>query len=136
MNYSTYNATHTANSLSPVGIFFFVILVAAIYIYSAYCLYLIAQKTNTPNAWYAWVPILNLVLMLQIIGKSLWWILAVFIPLVNIFVIIWIWAKISEVRHRPWWWGILMIINPINLIILYFLAFKEAKIEPELTPAA
>jgi hypothetical protein len=38
-----------------------------------------------------------------------------------------IWWKIAEERRRPGWWGLLMIISPLNLIILWLLAFKEAE---------
>ena len=49
------------------GIFLFVMLfVLAIYVVMAISLMKIATRTNTPNGWFAWIPILNLVLMLQI----------------------------------------------------------------------
>lgn len=108
------------------GGIFFPILILALYIYTAYALYKIAEKTNTPNAWFAFVPILNIALMIQIARQSLWWLLALLVPLVNVIVIIWLWMKVAEARNRPSWWGILMIIGPINLIVLYFLAFKDA----------
>lgn len=103
----------------------FPLLLLIIYGYFAYCLYKIAQKTNTPNSWFAFIPLLNVILMVQIARKSLWWVLALLVPAVNIFVAIWIWMLIAEERRRPKWWGILMIVGPINLILLYFLAFRE-----------
>jgi hypothetical protein len=36
--------------------------------------------------WEAIVPIYNLFVMLQIVGRSGWWLIALFIPLVNVFV--------------------------------------------------
>ncbi len=118
-------STTTSTPMSPVAVLVFVVIILAIYLYSAYCLQEIAKKTNTPNPWLAWIPIANIFLMLNIIRQSYWWILAMFVPLVNIGVIFWIWMKIAEVRNRPWWWALLMLISPINLIMLYFLAFKE-----------
>ncbi len=35
----------------------------AIYAYFAFSLMTIANKTGTENSWYAWIPILNVVLM-------------------------------------------------------------------------
>ncbi len=127
MDYTKYDSVGGTNPLGPVGMTFFVLLLVAIYIYSAYCLYIIAQKTNTPYAWMAWVPILNLALIIMIAGKSLWWLLALLVPFVNLIVAIWLWAKVAEVRNRPWWWGILMLINPVNLVLLWFMAFREPK---------
>ncbi|QQS23344.1 hypothetical protein IPM19_02150 [bacterium] len=105
---------------------FWLILMVGFYIYYSFTLYRIAQKTNTPNEWLAWVPIVNFFYAVKIARVSNWWILAMLVPFVNIFVIAYVWMKISEIRRRPQWFGILMLISPINLIVLWFLAFKEA----------
>ena len=55
-----------------IGAWLFVALVA--YVFSAICLMKIAEKTGTPNGWWAWVPILNVLLMISIAGKPMWWI--------------------------------------------------------------
>jgi hypothetical protein len=94
------------------------------YIYGAVILMTLAKKTGTPNGWMAWVPIANGVLMCQIAGKSGWMILACMIPLVGIFVAIWLWMLIAERRGRPSWWGILMIIPIVNFIVPAVLAFS------------
>lgn len=115
---------------------FIILIVIALYIYSAYCLVEIARKTNTPNEWMAWIPFLNLALMVKIARLPLWWIIGLIVPYVNIVVAAYIWWKIAEERRRPGWWGILMIITPINLVLIWFLAFKEAEnqIAPVNTP--
>jgi hypothetical protein len=41
------------------------------------------EKAGQPG-WAAIVPIYNIIVMLQIIGKPLWWIVLFFIPLVNL----------------------------------------------------
>lgn len=125
MNYSTYTANNATHPLSAAAGISIAIVAVAFYIFYCYCLAEIAKKTGTPNSWYAYVPILNIVLMLQIIKRSLWLTLLVFLPFINLIFIIWLWAKIAQVRNRPWWWGILMIINPINLIMIWFMAFRE-----------
>lgn len=51
---------------SAVGM---LILYILIYIYFAYTLMIIANKTNTENLWYAWIPIVNLYLMCKIADK-------------------------------------------------------------------
>lgn len=126
----TYPATSAVSvESSPLGagvmlvVFLFAI---AVYIYAAYCLYTIGKKTNTPNEWMAWVPIVNVFYMLQIARLSLWWFLGFLIPFLNLVVIIYVWIKIAEMRHRGALWGILMIVSPVNLVLLWFLAFTEA----------
>lgn len=134
MDYTTYGATSAANDFSPTTMLLFVIVGLAIYIYAAYCVYTIAKKTNTPNEVLAWIPIANLYLMVKIAKVSMWWLLGLVIPYLNIIAIAYVWWKISEVRNRPGWWGIVMLISPVNLVLLYFLAFKEASSQPSAAP--
>ena len=46
-------------------------------------LWKIFVKAGKPG-WAAIVPIYNTIVMLEIVGKSLWWIILMFIPFVNI----------------------------------------------------
>lgn len=133
-----YPGVAASNPMSPTTVIIFVIIALAVYLYTAYCLLQIAKKTNTPNEWLAWIPIANIVLMVQIAKLSLWWIVGLLIPYLNIAVAVYVWWKIAEQRRRPGWWGILMLIGPVNLVILWFLAFKEAdaKASPAATPPA
>jgi len=45
----------------------------------------IFEKANQPG-WAVIIPIYNWVVMLQIIGRPIWWIILFFIPLVNVIV--------------------------------------------------
>ena len=45
----------------------------------------IFEKANQPG-WAYIIPIYNMVVMLQIIGRPIWWIVLFFIPLVNVIV--------------------------------------------------
>lgn len=103
----------------------FLVFFAAIYVYFALALQTIAKKTNTENAWLAWIPILNIILMLNIGKKPLWWIILFLIPLVNIAMAIIVWMAIAEARGKPNWWGILMIVPVANLIVPGYLAWAD-----------
>jgi len=103
---------------------FFVIF----YVYMAVCLMKIAKKTGTDNAWFAWIPILNLVLMIQIAQKPMWWLIFFLVPLLNLLSIVFgilIWMAISERLGKPSWLGILMIVPIANFIIPGYLAFSS-----------
>lgn len=117
-------------AMSATTMIIFLIIALAVYLYTAWCLLHIAKKTNTPNEWLAWIPIANIVLMVQIARLPLWWIVGLLIPYLNIAVAVYVWWKIAEQRRRPGWWGILMLIGPVNLVLLWFLAFKEADAQP------
>ena len=98
----------------------------AAYVWFALCLHTIANKTGAPNGWLAWLPIANLYLMCQVAGRSGWWTVLFFIPLLNLIIAIIVWVGIAEARGKPAWLGILMIIPVINLIVPGILAFSES----------
>jgi len=107
------------------GFFLVALIFAAVgYVYIALALQTIATKTNTENAWLAWIPIVNLVLMLNIAKKPIWWFILLLIPLVNIVMIILVWMGIAEARNKPNWWGILMIVPVVNIIVPGYLAWS------------
>ena len=103
----------------------FIIVELAVYAYFAFSLMTIANKLEAENAWWAWIPILNFVLMLNLVGRPVWWIILLLIPLVNIVIAIIVWMAIAEERGFPSWWGILLIVPFVNLIVPGYLAFAE-----------
>jgi hypothetical protein len=105
--------------------FFFLIFALAMYVYVALALQTIAQKTNTENGWWAWIPIINIVLMLNIAKKPVWWIILCLIPIVNIVIIVIVWMAIAEARGKPSWWGILFIVPAVQLIVPGYLAWAD-----------
>jgi uncharacterized membrane protein YhaH (DUF805 family) len=101
-------------------------IVLVVYVYYAYSLMTIADKTSTGGGWMAWVPILNIYLMCKVAGKPAWWLLVImFIPIVNLVMIVILWMRIAEARGFPSWWGVLMIVPVINFIVPGYLAFAE-----------
>ena len=98
---------------------------AATYVYMALALQTIAVKTNTANAWLAWIPIANAILMLQIAKKPLWWIILFAIPLVNIVIVIMVWMGVAEARQKPNWWGVLAIVPLVNMVVPGYLAWSD-----------
>ena len=105
--------------------FIWLIVCAALYVYFALALSTIAKKTNTENAWMAWVPIANVILMLNVAKKPIWWIILFLVPFVNIIIIIMLWMGIAEARNKPAWMGVLMIVPVANLIVPALLAWTD-----------
>ena len=97
----------------------------AVYIWLALCLYTIANKTKTPDAWVAWIPIANIYLMCKIAGRSGLWTFLFFIPLLNVIILVVVWMDIAKVCNKESWLGILMIVPIANLIIPGVLAFSK-----------
>ncbi|GEM_PF-378577 len=100
---------------------FFVIL----YVYYAFAFQKMAKKVSIPDDWFAWVPVLHFVLLLRIANRPLWWIILMFIPIVNIIVQIMIWMDVAKAMRKPEWVGALAIVPVVNLIIPGYLAFSD-----------
>ncbi|MDQ7785520.1 MAG: tetratricopeptide repeat protein [Desulfomonilaceae bacterium] len=65
-----------------MGIFFAVIPLV-VYIFGAVMLFLIAKKTATSLPWLAFIPIVNIFLMLMIAGKPIWWLALLLLPVLT-----------------------------------------------------
>jgi hypothetical protein len=121
------SAAAGAAAIAGVGLVMVVFLVifAAIYVYFALAFSTIAKKTNTPNAWWAWVPILNIILLINIAKKPVWWVVLFFVPIVSIVIAIIVMMGVAEARNKPNWWGILMIVPVVNFIVPGYLAWAD-----------
>lgn len=85
----------------------------------------IARKTGTPNEIWAWIPILNILLMLQIADLPIWYIILFFVPCVNLFVIIYTWWKICEKRGKPGPISLLMLVPCVGFFVPFYVAFAD-----------
>ena len=75
--------------------------------------------------WFAWIPVLNWVLMLQVANKPMWWVaLLMFVPCANIIICIMLWiAYLEEIGQSPAWaWALLF---PFLLLIPLYRAAKD-----------
>lgn len=95
------------------------------YVYFAIALQAIATKVQAENAWWAWIPILQIILSLNIARKPVWWIILCFIPFLNIVMLIIIWMGIAEAVKKPSWWGILLIVPVLGLFVPGYLAWSD-----------
>ena len=135
---TTTGALAGLGALAAVGValmFVFIILGLAIYIYTSLALMTIAKKTKEGPGWFAWVPILNLVLMWKISKTPAWsWLLVLgaIIPIVGTFIVlalmIWWWWKICERRGHAGWLAILYVIPVANLVIPGLVAWVDKPI--------
>jgi hypothetical protein len=109
------------------GPYFAIVLVIGLLVYAfcAYCLMVIANKTNTPNGWFAWIPILNYVLLLQIAKKPVWWFLLFFVPLVNFVILIMVMVAVCQARGKSGWLVLGLFIPLVNFGVLGYLAFSD-----------
>jgi hypothetical protein len=118
-------------------------LLAAIvlYILGGWLLYRVGKRFGYENSWYAWVPFLNIWMLVQLSNRedSWFWIILItmFIPCINIVglvMFIMVWMDIAERCGKESWWGILVIIPIVNFVIVYILGSGPAV--PPRPPAA
>ena len=74
--------------------------VALLFLLTIVVLMLVAQwkiyeKAGKPG-WAALIPIYNMVVLLEIVGKPIWWIILFFVPLVNIVIAIIVVHELSK----------------------------------------
>ena len=113
----------------------FLLISAGMYIFFSLCLYLIAKKLNVAEAWAAWIPLIQVWPFLSSAGKPCWWVILLFIPLVNIFIGVHLWMCIAENLGRNKWLGLLMLLPIVNFVFIGVLAFSKEETAQQAAPA-
>ncbi len=117
-----------------VAIVFMIVLVV-FWVYPAVCLRMIADKTDTPDGWLAWIPIGNIFLICKITKTAGWWTVLCLIPYVNIipgFILLYRLPGALGVQDA---FRFLIILPGINFFYLGYLAFRK-ETNPEQIPSA
>jgi hypothetical protein len=77
-------------------------------------------KAGKPG-WASIIPIYNFIVMLEIVGKPLWWFLLLLIPCVNIVFLIWTYNLLSKSFGKSEGFTVgLILLGPIFICILGF----------------
>src|SRR6266478_934150 len=93
------------------GAMFILLIEIAIIIVVVIGLWKVFEKAGQPG-WAAIVPIYNIVVLLQIAGKPIWWIILFFIPLVNLIPAIMVPIAIAEKFGKSVAFGVGLIFLP------------------------
>ncbi len=96
-----------------------------VYLYFAISLYVIATKTRAEGAILAFIPCLNLIPLINSSRRSLLWLLALFVPVLNIVAIAWIAMGICEARKKEPLLGLLVFVPVVNLFLWGYVAFID-----------
>lgn len=116
---------------NPEDEFSLIILIVAFF-YFAFMQYKIAVRLgHEKNAWWAWIPVLNLVLQIQMARKDMFWFLLCLIPIVNIFVFIGLWLSIARECGKSQLWGLMATVPILNIIAYAYLAYSGEESKPK-----
>lgn len=111
---------------------FIILLYGAIIVLMIAAMWTIFTKAGKPG-WAAIVPIYNMIVLLEIVGKPWWWLLLMLIPIVNIVIIIIVYHQLSLSFGKDVGFTIGLIL--LGIVFIPLLAFGDAKyIGPGGTP--
>jgi hypothetical protein len=95
-----------------------------VYLFFSFCLKLICLKTGNDPGFAVWLPILQMVPAFRAAQMSCWWMLGMFVPLVNLVGgVIWCF-KIAHARGKGAFVGFLLLLPITNLLAFLYLAFS------------
>jgi hypothetical protein len=93
------------------------------YLFFCFCAKRICEKCGVQPGILIWIPIANIVPLLQVAQLPVWVIILFFIPIVGFITAIYMWAKICTARGKS---GLLVIgIVLLPIVFIPYLAFSE-----------
>ena len=102
----------------------FIVLCLAVIAVMIASMWKVFEKAGKPG-WAAIVPIYNLIVLLEIVGRPAWWFLLMLIPLVNLVFLIILTIDVAKSFGKDVGFGIAMLIVPI--IMYPILGFGDAR---------
>ncbi|GAB0157941.1 hypothetical protein CHRYSEOSP005_32360 [Chryseobacterium sp. Alg-005] len=94
-----------------IGMMIFYLL---LYLFYGYCMYKIFQKAGREDAWAAFIPIYNTIVLLDIVKKPIWWIILVLIFPLSLIAWWVISDRLSKAFNKE---------TPLYTILLFFFSF-------------
>jgi len=122
MEEQAYSNEAAAGAMAAFGVLMIIALIVGLFM--IICSWKIFVKAGKPG-WASIVPIYSAIVLLEIVGKPVWWIILFIIPLVNIVIIIMVIHRLSRSFGKDIGMTLLLLLIPI--IGYPMLAFGDAK---------
>ncbi|HPS41098.1 MAG TPA: DUF5684 domain-containing protein [Anaerolineaceae bacterium] len=106
------------------GSFVFWVFYIAIIVFYIICMWKIFVKAGKPG-WASIIPIYSSLVQLEILGRPWWWLLLLFVPLVNIVISIMIIFDMAKVFGKDTGFGFGLLF--LSFIFIPILAFGDAQ---------
>lgn len=112
-----------SNGMAAGTVLLLLVVGLALYVFFCFCAKRICEKCGVTPGVLIWIPIAQIVPLLQVAQMPIWTIILFLIPIVSIIVSIVMWVKICQARGK----GALAIVSVILLpfIGIPYLAFSE-----------
>ena len=108
----------------PVGVLIFQLILMALIVVGLWKLFV---KAGQPG-WAAIIPLYNTIVMIQIAGKPIWWIILLFIPIVSLVISVLIAIGLAKNFGRGAGTAVGLVFLPF--IFMLILAFGSAEYTP------
>ena len=108
----------------PVGLIVFVVLLV---VFIMACNWIIYAKAGKPG-WAALIPIYNMIVLLEIVNRPIWWFLLLLIPCVGIVIAVLVTIDLAKSFGKDAGYAIGLILLPI--VFYPLLAFGGATYQP------
>ena len=103
---------------------FLIVVYIAVIIFLVACYWKIFTKAGKPG-WAAIVPIYNIIVLLEIVNKPVWWIVLLLIPCVNLVVMVLVIIELAKVFGKSTGFAVGLLL--LGIIFLPILAFGDAE---------
>ncbi len=110
----------------------FMIIWLAVMVLMIASMWKVFTKAGQPG-WAAIIPIYNVIVLLQVVGKPVWWIILFLIPFVNLIMMILVALELSKVFGKGGGFAAGLILLPF--IFYPVLAFGDARYVPPIRAA-
>ena len=84
-----------------------------------YPIYVLGQRANHASPWFAFIPILNLIILVQLADLEMFWVLLCFIPFVGFYP----WYKIAEKQGKNGLVVLGFLIPCVGFLTPYYIVF-------------
>lgn len=101
------------------------VVLPLLYFFLCFCYKRIVEKVGLEPGFLIWVPIFNVIRLLQAAGLPGWSFILLFVPGVNVIWGIYAWVKICQARGKSGWLVLILLVPIVNLFFIPYLAFSE-----------
>jgi magnesium-transporting ATPase (P-type) len=124
-NYTAYDPNPGVTGDTVMGAYAWVVAIAYL-LYFMFMQYKMAHRTGQADiAWWAFIPILNTLLLIQMAGKALRFFWLLLIPFVNVIGFFILWINAARNCGQSGFWGFLVMFPLLNIIPLFVLAMSS-----------
>jgi len=115
-------------TIDRVGRTFLIGMLVALFVgwlFYSFCCSLICKKAGHEPGIVVWIPVFQLIPLIQAARMSGWWFLAWFVPALNIIAAVLWCIKIADARGKSPWVGVCLILPITNIFAFLYLAFSN-----------